>query len=417
MSFKVYNPTPGDSLAISGIQIESGQPSSGQGLVYDSVSNQWEYQTPSGGGPTGPTGPTGPSGGPTGPTGPTGPSGGPPGPTGPTGPTGPSGGPTGPTGPTGPSGGPTGPTGPTGDTGPSGGPTGPTGPTGDTGPAGDTGPSGGPTGPTGPTGDTGPAGDTGPSGGPTGPTGSAGPTGPTGDTGPAGPVPPNAGNAQFGVVEFDPSGDLTETSSNSGIALIKNKAVTNAKLANLSAASQLKGSASTAPDVTDITLGAGLEMTNSTLDVNTLDMLQVVNENPQNIRAVSLPIFFSKVVFQSVGVPSAITYIPSTYSINLLGNYKYKLTFTCSSLYPQTSPAPTNASISLGVKNVIIPDWIENITCTQKYSSDNGLYGSTELVLCFFVSTNASINIQVRSNPTNTLWTIEGANLLVERLI
>lgn len=41
----------------------------------------------------------------------------------------------------------------------------------------------------------------------------------------------NAGNTQFGVVEFDPSGDLTQTTTNSGIAMLKTGAVTNSKIA------------------------------------------------------------------------------------------------------------------------------------------------------------------------------------------
>jgi hypothetical protein len=52
---------------------------------------------------------------------------------------------------------------------------------------------------------------------------------------------------------------------NSGIGVVKPLAITNAKLANLSAVSQLKGSSSTLPDATDISLGTGLTMTGATL--------------------------------------------------------------------------------------------------------------------------------------------------------
>jgi hypothetical protein len=79
------------------------------------------------------------------------------------------------------------------------------------------------------------------------------------------PVIQNAGNAQFGVVEFDSSGDLTQTSLNSGIALVKPLAITNAKI-NPGANSTLKGTASGA--VSDITLGANLSMTGTTLNVS-----------------------------------------------------------------------------------------------------------------------------------------------------
>ncbi|CCV02148.1 hypothetical protein IIV25_130L [Invertebrate iridovirus 25] len=77
-----------------------------------------------------------------------------------------------------------------------------------------------------------------------------------------------AGNTQFGVVEFDPTGDLNATATNSGIGVVKTGAITNAKLANLSAVSQLKGSSSASSAATDITLGSGLTMASSTLSVD-----------------------------------------------------------------------------------------------------------------------------------------------------
>ena len=75
---------------------------------------------------------------------------------------------------------------------------------------------------------------------------------------------PKAGNAQFGVVEFDVAGDLTQTSANSGIAVIGANKVTNAKI-NPGTNSTLKGTVSGA--VTDISLGTGLSMTGPTLNV------------------------------------------------------------------------------------------------------------------------------------------------------
>ncbi|CCV01684.1 hypothetical protein IIV22_007L [Invertebrate iridescent virus 22] len=77
-----------------------------------------------------------------------------------------------------------------------------------------------------------------------------------------------AGTTQFGVVEFDPSGDLSSTSSNSGIGVVKPLAITNAKLANLSGNSQLKGSSSPSRAATDITLGPSLTISGTTLAVN-----------------------------------------------------------------------------------------------------------------------------------------------------
>ncbi|CCV02025.1 hypothetical protein IIV25_007L [Invertebrate iridovirus 25] len=77
-----------------------------------------------------------------------------------------------------------------------------------------------------------------------------------------------AGATQFGVVEFDPAGDLAATAPNSGIGVIKPLAITNAKLANLSAVSQLKGSTSASASAADISLGSGLIMTTNTLSVD-----------------------------------------------------------------------------------------------------------------------------------------------------
>jgi hypothetical protein len=79
-----------------------------------------------------------------------------------------------------------------------------------------------------------------------------------------------AGATQFGVVEFDPSGDLNATAANSGIGVVKPLAITNAKLADLSGPSRLKGSSSTLPNATDISLGTNLIMAGTTLDVNTV---------------------------------------------------------------------------------------------------------------------------------------------------
>ena len=78
-----------------------------------------------------------------------------------------------------------------------------------------------------------------------------------------GVLAPNAGNTQFGLVEFDSSGDLVETSANSGIAVIGASKVTNTKI-NPGTNSTLKGTASGV--VNDITLGTNLSMTGTTLN-------------------------------------------------------------------------------------------------------------------------------------------------------
>ncbi|CCV02192.1 hypothetical protein IIV25_174L [Invertebrate iridovirus 25] len=81
-----------------------------------------------------------------------------------------------------------------------------------------------------------------------------------------------AGATQFGVVEFDPSGDLTPTAANSGIGVVKPLAITNAKLANLGGVSQLKGSGSASSAATDLSLGPNLSITGTTLSINTASL-------------------------------------------------------------------------------------------------------------------------------------------------
>jgi hypothetical protein len=89
---------------------------------------------------------------------------------------------------------------------------------------------------------------------------------------------PKAGNTQFGVISFGPSGDLTQTAANSGIGLVKPQAITNSKLANTSNNGQLKGSSQGSSVVTDLTIGAGLSLTGSTLSA-TAGVLNVVQSN------------------------------------------------------------------------------------------------------------------------------------------
>jgi arginase family enzyme len=78
-----------------------------------------------------------------------------------------------------------------------------------------------------------------------------------------------AGASQFGVVEFDASGDLNATAINSGIGVVKPLAITNSKLANLSGMSQLKGSSSASIAATDIILGTGLNIVSNVLNIDT----------------------------------------------------------------------------------------------------------------------------------------------------
>ncbi|CCV02367.1 hypothetical protein IIV30_172R [Invertebrate iridescent virus 30] len=75
---------------------------------------------------------------------------------------------------------------------------------------------------------------------------------------------PDATTSVKGKIQL--AGDLSGTASAPVVAPL---AITNSKLANLSAVSQLKGSSSTASTATDISLGSGLSMSGSTLSVDT----------------------------------------------------------------------------------------------------------------------------------------------------
>ena len=194
----IINTEKKTTLTIGNIPIQSGDPSPGQTLVYNSTNNQWTFGEALGAGGTGPTGSTGPAGS----TGYTGPAG-VPGSAAFTGATGP----TGSTGLAGAAGttGPTGLLGPTGSTGLAGA-AGTTGPTGLLGPTGSTGLAGA-AGSTGPTGLAGAAGTT----GPTGLAGAAGSTGPTGLLGPTGPGVVDATTTTKGVIQL--IGDLAGTAA------------------------------------------------------------------------------------------------------------------------------------------------------------------------------------------------------------
>jgi hypothetical protein len=74
-----------------------------------------------------------------------------------------------------------------------------------------------------------------------------------------------AGQARFGVVEFSPTGDLADLggpSANSGIAVVKPASIGVAKL-NLSGTSRVFGSNNTSNNVTELTMGSGIEITSS----------------------------------------------------------------------------------------------------------------------------------------------------------
>ena len=77
-------------------------------------------------------------------------------------------------------------------------------------------------------------------------------------------ITPDATTLVKGKVQL--AGDLSGTAA---APVVAPNAITNSKLAHLTTSSQLKGSSSTSTDPTDIALGAGLNMSGTTLDVNT----------------------------------------------------------------------------------------------------------------------------------------------------
>jgi hypothetical protein len=83
-----------------------------------------------------------------------------------------------------------------------------------------------------------------------------------------------AGNAQFGVVEFDPTGDLIDNGTNTGIADVRPNAITNAKMANMNATKKIKGSNELVPEVTDLGIGGGLDIVSGVLVLDTANPLK-----------------------------------------------------------------------------------------------------------------------------------------------
>ena len=77
-----------------------------------------------------------------------------------------------------------------------------------------------------------------------------------------------AGNTQFGVVEFNLAGDLVDNGTNSGIANVKAKAITNAKIADMTTTKKIKGSNNTSVVVMDLGVGSGLDITGTDLVLN-----------------------------------------------------------------------------------------------------------------------------------------------------
>ena len=148
------------------------------------------------------------------------------------------------------------------------------------------------------------------------------------------PTTQNAGNAQFGVVEFDSIGDLTQTSLNSGIALVKPLAITNAKLTP-GANSTLKGTASGGA-VSDITLGANLSMTGTTLNVSA-----PVIQNAGNAQ-------FGVVEFDSSGDLTQTSANSGIALVKPLAITNAKLTPGANSTLKGTSQSGTMSDITLG---------------------------------------------------------------------
>ena len=76
-----------------------------------------------------------------------------------------------------------------------------------------------------------------------------------------------AGTTQFGVVEFDSSGDLVQTGANSGIANIGTNKVTYTKIQQVVGAKKLLGSQTATTNVAEIGLYNGLDMVAGNLSI------------------------------------------------------------------------------------------------------------------------------------------------------
>jgi hypothetical protein len=203
---------------------------------------------------------------------------------------------------------------------------------------------------------------------------------------------------------------LTETSSNSGIALIKSKAVTNSKLADLSGSSQLKGSASTAPDATDITLGVGFSMNAAVLNYSAKDAAQIISRVDQDVTASGTLLTFGTTEF--VKGPSI---TPNTSHLGIIGPGDYRATFFCTSITP--NPLTSGASATFALYNRTYTSNINDIKCQITYDTTYNLYGNLCFVTIFHADFDGSIAIRLRAttDPTVT-WTIKGASFMLERL-
>ena len=228
---------------------------------------------------------------------------------------------------------------------------------------------------------------------------------------------PKADNTTFGVVEFDPSGDLTQTAVGSGIAVVKPLAITNAKLANLSGTSELKGSSSTSAAATDISLGSGLTMTSSTLNVVNAGTTQfgVVEFDPTgdlNQTGANSGIAVVK--------PLAIT---NAKLANLSGTSELKGSSSTSAAATDITLG-TNISMTGTTLNVSIARTINSVV-TRTFTTGTGATGfqisSTQGAMVFYtVTVQASATIGSNSNgtiflevsPTNSAtpdsWIING---------
>jgi hypothetical protein len=203
------------------------------------------------------------------------------------------------------------------------------------------------------------------------------------------PTTQNAGNAQFGVVEFDSSGDLTQTSLNSGIALVKPLAITNAKI-NPGANSTLKGTASGA--VSDITLGANLSMTGTTLNVSV-----PVIQNAGNAQ-------FGVVEFDSSGDLTQTSANSGIALVKPLAITNAKLTPGATATLKGTSQSGTMSDITLGT-GLSMAGTVLSVDTTTVPKAGNAQFGVVEFDSSGdLVETSANSGIAVigASKVTNT---------------
>jgi hypothetical protein len=189
-----------------------------------------------------------------------------------------------------------------------------------------------------------------------------------------------AGATQFGVVEFDPSGDLNATGANSGIGVVKPLAITNPKV-NPGGASTLKGTNSLT-NVDDIILGSGLSLTAGAGP--TLSVTGIKTKNSSVAR--TLQTSTGAVGFQVSATQAANVYYSVQISTTIaVGGSSTGTVFL--------EVAPTNSAVA--------GDWVIDAQVSNNQSFAGLLTLSSTQVMCFELSTYVPVGYYVKLRTTS----------------